>query len=165
MRRHVGVAARRRSVPAIVVVAAGALATVCGLVMASASSLTVSDEHLTAPGVSDIVVPRAVPSLSTAASAGGPVGSTSVTDTVSLTGATANAGGTLTFTLWDPGSCTVAFGQSSVPVHGDGTYSSDPLEPLVAGTYHWTVTYDGDTNNDPVTVDTCGAAGETVTLG
>src|SRR5205085_2497564 len=98
--------------------------------------------------------------------AGGPFtiganGTVSLTDTATLSGGTSNAGGTITFTLYGPdptpGSdstddCTLAnkVGTATATVSGaDGKdFSSSPtLSVSSAGTYHWTASYPGDTNN------------------
>jgi hypothetical protein len=80
-----------------------------------------------------------------------------VHDTATLTGATSNAGGTITFSLYNygNGSCgTLITTSPGVKVSGSGQYSS-PSYPstdwsgtaLAAGTYAWVASYSGDANN------------------
>ena len=76
--------------------------------------------------------------------------------------------GTLTFTLYGPGStpsCTTGdqVGQTTTTVNGNGQYTSSALTPSQAGTYWWIAVYGGDPNNNSV-ADTCGSSGETSTV-
>ncbi len=99
------------------------------------------------------------PRLTTTATASGP----SISDTGHLTGATAAAGGTITFHLFSDAACMteVKTGLSPVSVNGNGNYNSGSFTPTAAGTYYWTASYSGDTNNFPV-LTKCGEAGESV---
>ena len=99
------------------------------------------------------------PRLTTTATASGP----SISDTGHLTGATAAAGGTITFHLFSDAACMteVKTGLSPVSVNGNGNYNSGSFTPTAAGTYYWTASYSGDTNNFPVSTK-CGEAGESV---
>jgi uncharacterized repeat protein (TIGR01451 family) len=99
--------------------------------------------------------------------AGGPFrlgvnGSVSLTDTATLSGGTSNAGGTITFTLYDDSGCTHSVGTATAAVNGaDGDqYTSSPAIIVSAGgTYHWIASYTGDANNAGTTTD-CGAVNE-----
>src|SRR4029077_19663906 len=84
-----------------------------------------------------------------------------ISDTANLSGATASAGGTITFPLFSDASCSteVATGLSPVTVSGNGSYNSGGFAPNAAGTYYWTATYSGDSNNLAASTS-CGDAGE-----
>jgi hypothetical protein len=111
------------------------------------------------PGESS-VVNKKQPSLSTSATASVPIGSP-ISDTATLGGATANAGGTITFHLFSDAGCTneVSTGLSPVAVNGNGSYGSGSFTPSTAGTYYWTAAYSGDANNLPASTS-CGDAAE-----
>lgn len=133
--------------------------------VASAAWVGVTSQPLS-PHSSSVVVPASTPVVSSAASAGGNAGTTTVTDTVTLSSGTATATGTLTFRLWSDVACTVEFGSPSVvAVHGANgvAYTSAPLLPMAAGTYRWTAEYSGDADNTE-TENACGAAGSTVAI-
>ncbi|HEY0641881.1 MAG TPA: hypothetical protein VGD39_00570 [Nocardioides sp.] len=70
---------------------------------------------------------------------------------INLTGTGgAAAGGTITFKLYGPGSCTtLAYTSPTVAVSGNGTYNTPtPLfVPQSAGTYHWVAVYSGSSPN------------------
>ncbi len=81
-------------------------------------------------------------------------------DSGTITGATAGAGGTLTFDLFPPSNAdcsgTSVLSQT-VDVNGNGTYSTTNSTFLATaeGTWRWLVTYSGDGNNDGFTI-ACG---------
>jgi glyoxylate utilization-related uncharacterized protein len=85
------------------------------------------------------------------------VGSGALKDTATLSSGF-NPTGTITFTLTGPGGGTVD--TESVTVSGNGTYSTPTgFTPTTAGSYSWSASYNGDTNNknaasaaEPVTV-------------
>ena len=93
---------------------------------------------------------------------------TAVHDVATLSGATANAGGTITFRVWGPSETANCTGDpvfhDSVPVSGPGDYQSGDFTPDTAGLYYWTATYSGDPNNLP-SAGACGDDGETSTIG
>jgi hypothetical protein len=75
-----------------------------------------------------------------------------LTDTATLSGGYFETG-TLTFTLFAPGSSTPA-DTETVTVSGNGTYSTPvgflpPNQPSSIGIYQWNATYSGDGNNIP----------------
>jgi hypothetical protein len=90
-------------------------------------------------------------------------------DSATITGATSNAGGTITFNLYSPsdGTCslTPAFTQT-VTVSGNGTYSTTNTTFLATadGTWRWQVVYSGDANNVGST-SACGVESFTITNG
>jgi hypothetical protein len=72
-----------------------------------------------------------------------------ISDTATLSGATSNAGGTITFHLFSDDQCAneVTTGLSPVTVDGNGDYNSGNFTPTAVGTYYWTASYSGDANN------------------
>jgi hypothetical protein len=81
-------------------------------------------------------------------------------DTATISGATSNAGGTLTFSLFDPNDATCSGTPAltqTVNVSGNGNYNTTNTTFLATteGTWRWLVTYSGDSNNDGFTV-ACG---------
>jgi hypothetical protein len=99
----------------------------------------------------------------TASATGGTVGET-VTATAAI-GKGASPGGQIVFKAFPPGdtgcSGAAAF-SSTVPVKGNGSYSSAPFSPTRVGAFRWTVAYSGDTNHAPAAVG-CGKATSAVT--
>jgi hypothetical protein len=90
-------------------------------------------------------------------------------DAATISGATATAGGTLTFSLFSPsdGTCagTPAFTQT-VNVSGNSTYNTTntTVFATATGTWRWLVSYSGDSNNDPTT-SACGVENFTIVNG
>ena len=108
----------------------------------------------------------ATPTVTTTASSGGTVG-TAVHDTAHLSGATSNAGGSLTFKLYGPddASCaTAVFTSTAVAVNGNGDYSSPSFTPTAAGTYRWIASYSGDASNSAAATG-CNDVNESVLIG
>jgi hypothetical protein len=85
-----------------------------------------------------------------------------LTDSAALTGATSNAGGTISFYLFAPGATCMdtgtitgyAYSATGVPVTSNGTYSSADATATtgsntatVAGTYTWSAVYTDGANN------------------
>jgi uncharacterized repeat protein (TIGR01451 family) len=104
------------------------------------------------------------PTLTTQASAGVPVGG-NVNDAGTLAGGSAPTG-SITFNLYGPNDATctgaVAF-TANIPVAGNGVYNSGNFAPALAGTYRWTASYSGDSNNNPAT-SACNAPNESVVV-
>jgi hypothetical protein len=100
-------------------------------------------------GAESVVISKGSPSITTTPSPGGGVSITPVTDTTTVTGGD-NPTGTITFNLYGPGDTTC----SAAPVFTDtenlssGGATSASFTPTQAGTYQWTATYNGDTNNN-----------------
>ncbi|MDQ1414624.1 MAG: hypothetical protein QOF81_237, partial [Acidimicrobiaceae bacterium] len=67
-----------------------------------------------------------------------------------------NPTGTILFRLFGPGdtACSNAIFTSTVPVAGT-SMNSGHYTTSAAGTYHWTSTYNGDANNNPVGPTSC----------
>ena len=107
-----------------------------------------------------IVIGKASPAISTVASpTAGTVGKAikALKDTATLTGAPIAPTGTVTFNLYSNSTCTTAV----TGVSGSGTVASASASytvawtPKAAGTYYWTATYSGDSNNNSV-ASACG---------
>ena len=65
-----------------------------------------------------------------------------------LTGATATAGGTVTYTVYTNDTCTVLGATAGiVTVTGGVVPDSDPVTFTTAGTFFWQAVYSGDANN------------------
>ena len=86
-----------------------------------------------------------------------------ISDSATLSGATSDAGGTITFRAYGPADDTCskapAFTSAAVPVSGNGSYGPVSFTATAAGTYHWIASYSGDAKNLPV-AGLCGAEGE-----
>ncbi len=78
-------------------------------------------------------------------------------DVATLSGATSDAGGTITFRLFSDVACAneIATGLSPVTVTGNGAYNSGNFTPTAVGTYYWIASYSGDAKNEPATT-ACG---------
>ena len=105
------------------------------------------------------------PAITTnATGAAGVVIGTAISDSATLSGATSNAGGSITFRVYGPNDATCtgtpAFTSAAVPVSGNGTYSSGTFTPTAAGTYRWIASYTGDLPNTLAVAGACNAANE-----
>src|SRR5258705_4468561 len=89
-----------------------------------------------------VVSPRS-PTVTTQASASIIVGSGSLSDVATLSDATANATGTITFNLYGPNdaTCATSIFTSTSTVNGNGSYTSGSFTPTTAGTYHLIANY------------------------
>jgi hypothetical protein len=104
---------------------------------------------------SEVLVVGKVPTtLLTTASTQAPivVGTTvTISDSATISGAFGTPGGTMTFTLNGPAtatSCGVVITTISVSVSGATTSSGDySFKPTLVGTYYWSATWAGDSNN------------------
>jgi hypothetical protein len=102
--------------------------------------------------------------LTTQATTSVTIGS-SISDTATLTGASAGATGSITFKLYSDSSCsTLVTTLTNSNVNGPGNYSSGTYTPLAVGTYYWVASYSGDGNN-VATASTCGDANESSVVG
>jgi hypothetical protein len=116
------------------------------------------------PGES-VTVSKASPGIVTSASPGSAQLGATISDTATLSGGFSPTG-TVTFTVFGPNNATCSgapAGSSTVPVSGNGSYTSGPFTPTSAGTYRFVATYSGDVN-DAAAVSPCGSAGESVTV-
>jgi hypothetical protein len=97
------------------------------------------------------VVTKKQPALTTIATASVTIGDP-ISDTATLSNATSDAGGTITFRLFfNDNTCAanseVNTGLSPVTVTGNGNYNSGNFTPTAVGTYYWTASYSGDAKN------------------
>lgn len=88
-------------------------------------------------------------------------------DSATISGATSNAGGTVTFSLFDPSAATCSGTPAyteTVNVSGNGSYSTSNTKFLAStvGTWRWLVVYSGDSNNQGTT-SACGVENFTLT--
>ncbi len=100
------------------------------------------------------------PTIATTLSGGGqtpassitvPIG-TSVSDTATLSGATPDAGGTVTYTVYTNIACTANAQAAGVKTVVNGVVpASNALTFNSAGTFYWAAVYSGDSNNNGVT--------------
>ena len=102
---------------------------------------------LTACGASGetVTVPPATPSILTTASPSAPAGS-AISDTATLSGGVAPTG-SIVITLFGPNNSTcsgTAIFTSTIPVAGDGNYTSGTFTATTVGTYHFISTFGGD---------------------
>ncbi len=95
-----------------------------------------------------ITVPPTIPTITTALSeSSGKVGDW-VFDTATLYGVTANAGGTVTYTVYTNNTCTLgAQGAGTVTVTNHLVPNSNPVIFGTVGTWYWQAVYSGDGNN------------------
>ena len=107
----------------------------------------------------NVVVTKKSPSIATSLVGGGESGAsitvtlgTSVHDTSTLTGATANAGGTVHYQVFDNPQCTgTAVDAGTKTVTNGVPANSDPITFNTAGKFYWQADYSGDANNNAAT--------------
>ena len=108
-----------------------------------------------------VTLDKAIPTITTNASATVVIGKGDISDTATLAGGF-NATGSITFNLYDNETCTgTPIFTSTVTVAGNDDYLSGLFTPTHAGTYHWIAIYSGDGDNASVQGD-CGDTGENV---
>jgi hypothetical protein len=99
-----------------------------------------------------LVVSPLGPSISTALSSPVVDVGSSVHDSATLSGATPNAGGTVTYTVYTNDTCTQgARDAGTVTVTNGSVPDSSSLTFNNAGTFYWQAAYSGDPNNSPAT--------------
>jgi hypothetical protein len=92
------------------------------------------------------------PSIGTALSATSVVVGSSVNDTAALVGQTADAGGTVTYTVYNNTACTTgARDAGSVTVTNGNVPNSNSLAFNSTGTFYWQAVYSGDGKNNGAT--------------
>jgi len=113
-----------------------------------------------------VVVARATPVITTAASPASARVGTPISDTATVSGLVNPTGGsTVTFQLYSDPACTVQVFLSTNPLDlATGTAVSGVFTPVAAGTYHWVATYSGDANNSAAGPTACSDPAETVTV-
>jgi hypothetical protein len=76
----------------------------------------------------------------------------SVHDSATLAGATANAGGTVTYSVFSDSGCSTGMQLAGTKTVTNGVVpDSNALTFNTAGYYYWQASYSGDANNDPAT--------------
>ncbi len=76
----------------------------------------------------------------------------SVHDSSTLTGATSDAGGTVTYTMYTDNACLLGATDAGTETVTNGVVpDSNALTFSAAGTYYWQAVYSGDANNNPAT--------------
>jgi uncharacterized repeat protein (TIGR01451 family) len=114
-----------------------------------------SGDHKNDPATSactdeQLVIAPNSPTIATTLSASGGNDGAKVHDSAKLTGATADAGGTVTYSVYSDSACstkvadggTVTVSNGSVPNSNDVSFGKP-------GTYYWQASYSGDADNDP----------------
>jgi hypothetical protein len=95
------------------------------------------------------VVP-ASPSIATNLSSSAGTAGVTVHDSATLSGATSNAGGTVTYTVYSDSECSTKFADGGkVNVTNGSVPNSNGVTFSIPGTYYWQASYSGDANNDP----------------
>jgi uncharacterized repeat protein (TIGR01451 family)/fimbrial isopeptide formation D2 family protein len=109
-----------------------------------------NDAATNACGDETVTLPKNKPAISTSAAEDVTVGA-SISDSATLSGATADAGGSITFKAYGPDdatcSGTAAFTSAPFAVSGNDTYGPASFSPATAGTYRWIASYSGDAKN------------------
>ena len=120
---------------------------------------------ITMSGVGDVTCtytnhPHASPTIATTLSQTTANTGDSVHDSATLTGATSDAGGAVTYAVFTDNACTVAASFTGTlgakTVSGGIVPDSDTISFSTPGTYYWQASYSGDTHND-ATSSTCGS--------
>jgi hypothetical protein len=87
----------------------------------------------------------------------------SVHDSATLHGATSDAGGTVTYTVYSDDTCSTQFADAGTVTVTDGSVpDSNPVTFNAAATYYWQAVYSGDSNNLGSTSD---CTSETLVIG
>ncbi len=163
---------------------AGALASLLPGTYRVTETVAPPGHTLPTPAYQDVTIPvgggaetvtfadQTVPKIATVATGVSQVG-IAISDTATLTAASAHATGTITFRAYGPfatasaATCTsvnLAFTSTPVTVDGSGTYQmTSGYTPTAVGLYEWIESYSGDTNNTAV-AGSCGDAGETTAV-
>ena len=103
----------------------------------------------------EVVVGKNSPTIATTLSASSVPAGTAVHDSATLTGATATAGGTVTYTVYTNSDCNAGTQSAgTVAVTNHAVPDSNPITFNSAGTWYWQAVYSGDANNSGA-VSTC----------
>jgi hypothetical protein len=132
---------------------ASGLATGCGFANATTFLKSRSSAQFNSE-VKDFVAPIATPIapcgtfIATTLSANPvEVGST-VTDSATITGATSDAGGTVSYTVYTDSTCQTLYADAGTKTVTNGIVpDSDPITFNDAGTFYWQAVYSGDAKN------------------
>ena len=95
-----------------------------------------------------LTINRSGPMIATALSQSSVLHGAPVNDTATLSGATSDAGGTVTYTAYTNSTCTAGAQAAGTVTVSDGVVpASNSITFNTAGTYYWQATYSGDANN------------------
>ncbi len=109
------------------------------------------------------IIIQAIPMVTTQLSPSQPIIGTQVHDTTTLSGATSNAGGTVTYMVYSDDQCTQnAQNAGTVTVTNGTVPNSNDITFSASGTYYWVVSYSGDAYNQAA-ISGCGSEMSTVT--
>jgi hypothetical protein len=99
-----------------------------------------------------LVIGKNSPSIATTLSAStGSIGDT-IHDSATLTGATSNAGGSVTYTVYTDNACSQGAQSAGTKTVTNGVVpDSNGIQFNSAGTFYWQAVYTGDANNDGAT--------------
>jgi hypothetical protein len=136
---------------------ASGLATGCGFANAttflksrSAASFTSEVKDFVAP-ISTPIAPCATAITTSLSPTTVKIGD-SVTDSATLSGATSDAGGTVTYTVYTDNTCSTVFASAGTKTVTNGVVpNSDPITFNSAGTFYWQAVYSGDAKNQGAT--------------
>jgi hypothetical protein len=112
-----------------------------------------NNDGATSPCTSEhLVVNKAKPTIATTLSDTSVTVGATVHDSATLSGATNDAGGTVTYTVYTNDTCTADPQDAGTKTVSNGTVpDSDPITFNSAGDFYWQAVYSGDANNDGAT--------------
>jgi len=106
----------------------------------------------TLSGCNQSTVNRTTPSIVTTLSSGSVTAGTAVHDSATLGSATADAGGSVTYTVYTDSGCTAGAQSAGTKTVVNGAVpNSNDVVLTTVGDYYWQALYSGDTNNGPAT--------------
>jgi hypothetical protein len=136
---------------------ASGLATGCGFASATTFLKSRSSAQFNSE-VKDFIAPVSTPiapcapSIATTLSAESVSVGSIVTDSATLTGATSDAGGTVTYTVYTDNTCQTFYADAGTKTVTNGIVpDSDPITFNDAGTFYWQAVYSGDATNQGAT--------------
>jgi len=113
-------------------------------------------------GVLTPVVVKSTPTIATSLYLSSISAGSADYDTATLSGATANAGGYVTYTVYSDSSCSTPVETAGTVLVFNGTVPNSFIATFpAAGTYYWQASYSGDANNAPA-LSTCNSEPLTV---
>jgi hypothetical protein len=125
--------------------------TSVGLVSWTATYQGDSNNNVATSSCEILTITKASPIISTTLSATTITSGNSVFDSAVITGATANVGGSVTYSYWTTSTCTGTQITVSTANLLYGIVPHSASKTFNASSYGWTATYNGDANNNPAT--------------
>jgi hypothetical protein len=111
-----------------------------------------NNNSATSPCMSEVLVVKTNPSIATSLSATSTNIGTAVHDSATLSGATTDAGGTVTYTVYTDSACSLgAQSAGTVTVTNGSVPDSNPITFNNSGTFYWQAVYSGDAKNNSAT--------------